>query len=49
MYKKPIPVVNILALDFVSVTTNRVRTRNMQGSWYPEISVTEFTTVGVPM
>ena len=43
---KPVPVVNIPPVKCIG---HQVITGNIQGSWYPEISVAVITTVGVPV
>ena len=46
---KPVPVVDLPPMKYIGITTNQGITVNIQGAWYPEISVAVITTVGVPV
>ena len=46
---KPILVVNLPSLKFTRGTIKKVRTYNMCGGWYPDISVSVVVSVGVPV
>ena len=46
---KPVPVVNLPPVKFIGINTNQGITGNIQGDWYPEISVAVITTVGIPV
>ena len=46
---KPVPVVILGPVRFIGGPTWQVRTGIIKGSWYPEISVTVITTVGIPV
>ena len=44
---KPVPVVNIPPARFIGGPSNKERTGKIQGSWYPDISLTVVIAVGV--
>ena len=44
---KPVPVVNIPPARFIGGPSNQERTGKIQGSWYPDISLTVVIAVGV--
>ena len=46
---KSVPVENLLPMIFIGVPTQQVIKGNIQGAWYPEISVAVIDKVGVPV
>ena len=46
---KPVPVVIIPLVRFIGGPTSQGRTRSIQGSGDPEISIALITTVGIPV
>ena len=47
--EKPVPVVILLPVRFISGPTRHGRTGIIQGSWDPERSVPVIATVGIPV
>ena len=46
---KPVPVVNLPPVSFIRGPTRQGIKGNINGSWYPEISVAVTTMLGVPV
>ena len=46
---KPVPVLNILPVRFIGGPSKQGKTGNIQGAWYPDISVAVVIVVVIPV